>query len=181
VFRSLDPFDEPLQRSIRDRLILYPAVGYELPDAWLAAVVRAARALDEEEAYYGIVEAATAETVDEVWNLGLGAETAQWFEDSANDGTRNPIAESAIWSHSGTWGLLISHRQHIVLGGPSTFVEGLRSEIQGADEGVIDFVRETARYDDVSSDSSWMTRLLRHVYGETHAVRLLGRACTDDS
>lgn len=175
VFRSFDPFDEPFQASIEGRLILYPAVGYELPDAWLLALVRATRAIQEDRAYYGVVEAATAATLDEVWDLELSQETARWFEESAEDGTRNPIAESAFWSVTGRWGLLISHRQHIVVGGPESFVRVLRSEIHGADQGVIDFVRAVAG--DEHSDG-WLPSLLRHVYGHEQSERLLDRADT---
>ncbi|MCP9492037.1 MAG: hypothetical protein MSC31_19500 [Solirubrobacteraceae bacterium MAG38_C4-C5] len=179
MFRSFDAFDEPLHDSVEGRLILYPAAGYELPEPWFRAVASAAKALGETRAYYGVVEAATAQTLDEAWSLPLEDETPGWFERSANDGTRNPIAESALWSTFGTWGILLSHRQHVVVGGPRSFVHPLSREINAADDGVIRFVQDMAKGADVLAGDGWLRHLLRHVYGSEQSEYLLHRARRD--
>ena len=182
AFKSLDPFDEPLQEALADRLILYPAVGYELPDAWFEALTRAAATVGEPSAYHAAVEGETGFELEDVWELGLTPDTLRWFETSATDGSRTPIVENAIWSTSGSWGLLISHRQHVVLGGPPAFVEHVRRSIPEADEHAIRFAREMLRY---SENASWgrdgLLRLLTHVYGVARAQELMRMAATGPS
>jgi hypothetical protein len=61
-------------------------------------------------------------------------------------GSRNPIAEIALWSSRGTWGLLVSHEQHVVIGGSNEFVTQLLTHVHDADEQVASFIQDVGHY-----------------------------------
>ena len=174
VFASLDPFDEPFTPVAKDRLILYPAEGYELSVGAWSGLTTAARSIGEATAYFATVEGQRAGTLDTVWEVGLSSETTSWFSSSATDGTRNPVAESAIWSPAGTWGLLISHEQHVVVGGTEDFVRRLAVHFPDVYEQAASFVRDVTHFaGGIDRRPSWLARLLAHVYGEETATELL--------
>lgn len=174
VFDGLNPFDLPFKAAVPQRLILYPADGYELSESAWSALTTAARAVGESSVYYASVEGADLRTLREVWEVALSAEGLGWFEASASDGSRNPIVESALWSTRGNWGLLISHEHHVVVGGTFEFMAQFQARVPSADEQVKAFIGDIAHYaDDSEPVPPWLIRLLNHVYGEARADRLV--------
>lgn len=181
IFETLDPFDEPFKATVAERLILYPAQGYELRDSAWSALAAAALAVGETSAYYATVEGQAAREVEPVWEVALDENAQAWFESSASDGSRNPIAESALWSGRGTWGLLVSHEQHVVIGGSSEFVNQLLTQVPDADEQVATFIHDLGHYpSDIERRVPWQPRLLVHIYGRGKADELL-RASDDQA
>lgn len=181
VFDSLDPFDEPFTANAPQRLILYPAHGYELSDSAWSALTVAALALGDRTAYYATVEGQAARELQSVWEVALSDETAAWFESSASNGTRNPLAESALWSPSGGWGLLVSHEQHVIVGGTNEFATQLLAHVPDADEQAKSFIRDVAHYaSDIKGTVPWLRSLLIHVYGEARADGLLAASTAQE-
>lgn len=182
VFESLDPFDKPFKAGASQRAILYPAEGYELgAEAW-SALSAATRAVGESSAYYATVEGQEARELESVWAVRLSAQARTWFEASATDGTRNPIAESAIWSTQGTWGLLISHEQHVVVGGTDEFMARLVANVPDAAAQARTFIADVTHFaGGVDRRPPWLTALLTHIYGDARAHELLRAGADGDA
>ena len=84
------------------------------------------------------------------------------------------MLENAIYSTSGTWGLLFSHERHAVLGGPTQFVRAI-TEMLPNPVGQVEKFLATWKQHHVrfGSNLDWFPCLLEHVYGADAAQRFL--------
>jgi hypothetical protein len=116
VFAEVDPFGAPFTDGIVARALLFP-ISYELEHGQIAALADAAQALGDETIFLEVVELAEEEP-------------GRYWESSTDgrgpyDVVENPGLETALFSPAGTWGMLISHEDHAVVGGPAGFVQML--------------------------------------------------------
>lgn len=138
LFKSPDPFDEPFQPNTSIRKILYPT-EYELSEEQYAAIASAAIALGESTAFISETEG---------HKKGLGFEDwGHWridLRDYPYPAMRNlewcSLMESSIYSINATWGLIISHEQHAVIGGPLNFFEMLRTNLPDLENQIQEFL-----------------------------------------
>jgi hypothetical protein len=177
----VDVYGAPFQHHLPARTILYP-VGPELDDDELDAVARAAEAIADEGFYVSVVGFLEAERLDWHWYVPLSGLTAYDSLDVTYD--------SALYSPSGRWGMLVSLEEHAIVGGTPEFLERLLAEyperapgwlITGSDppplpveprEQVRSFLRERRDSTRSKLDLEALRPLLVHVYGG-HADDLL--------
>jgi len=165
LFRSADPFNQPVRNEVEARALLYP-VSYLLDEQEFGAVAAAARAEGDTTLVVSITEefggsdAANANH----WELSYW----EYSEYRALD--RVGVLENAIYSPAGHWGLLISHEQHAVAAGTRRFIEALLAENpewQGSCAAFVDDWRH--RSTTQRADVSWVPEVLRHIYGSADA------------
>jgi len=119
VFASNDPFSDPFQRTVQARVLLYPTYGYHLSEDQYEALTEACRELGETSFFVSIVEYAG----------DFFAEGKHWYCEipSYKEYLTIPLVlESAIYSGEGTFGMILSHEDHAILGGTSHFIEAMK-------------------------------------------------------
>ena len=172
VFQSYDPFDEPFRPCINKRLVLYP-ISYQLDELQYAALGGAARELGESAAFI---------TETEGHKKGIKfKDLDHWKVDFGDYPYRtlmklgwSHMMENAIYSTNGSWGLLISHEDHAVLGGDENFVNAVIANLPGIELQLRGFL-DAWKYnrDRLGSKIDWLQQLLIHVYGHEKAREFL--------
>ncbi len=120
IFISDDPFGWPFAERIKSGMLFYPTAGYHLSKSQYNAVVAAAKANGDEGFIVSVVEG-------EGEIIGRGE---SWWCKYPNyeDYLGLPLVlENAIYSKRGSWGIMISHEDHAIIGGSAGFVEMLRA------------------------------------------------------
>lgn len=172
VFCMADPFGRPFRDEVEARDLLYP-VGFRLDEEEFRALAEAAGKLGEGRAFLSEVEGYSGSkwATRNHWEIDLGVYP---YPQLASQGFID-VMENAIYSTAGTWGLLISHEQHALIGGPPLFVSSLRGQLDRDHQGdFLSFWRENLER--FQSDLFWLAPLLEHLYGSGEAARLLQRA-----
>lgn len=122
IFASLDPYGEPFTAAAKERAVLFP-ISYELEAHQLAVLRRAARSVGDETFF--------------VESLVAGDEGAHWevpVRDKRPYKRMDVVAETAIFSPSGRWGLLISDEDHAVIGGSHEFMAVVAARLRPTKE-----------------------------------------------
>ena len=166
VFQSTDPFGAPLTERMTWRGLLYP-VPYLLEPEQFDAVVAAARATGDDricisvtEEFDGLSGARAEHCLFDYWE---GAE----YQRLGAVG----VLENAIYSPRGQWGLMMSHEQHAVAGGPRIFMDELASRFPSFEASLEEFLQSWAEYrDQRNAEVSWLETLLTHLYGRESAA-----------
>jgi len=136
VFVDSDPFGTPFAAQAESRAILFP-VRF-LDEEQVSALSSAAATIGERNAFLqwtegpesGVVELPLEYTIYKTLIAGAGA------------------LENRLCSTQGTWGLLFSHEDHVVVGGTHAFVEALLDRFPPVQEAPVSY--------DVSPDmESW--------------------------
>lgn len=121
VFAAGNAFGFPFRNRFRWAMIFCQTEYYELTEPQFDAIMKAARAIDDGTLMFATEEGWEinfAPKGDKYWEL----ENAT-YEDHLNLGL---FKESAHWSTTGQWGLLISDEFHAVVGGTDDFMRALR-------------------------------------------------------
>lgn len=173
VFQTADPFDQPFQAMIKARDLMYP-VGFCLDTSEIRVIASAAAQIGEREAYISITEGyrRTEWVAHDHWRISLSED----FYPALLSGGFAPIMENAIYSVAGSWGILISHEQHAVVGGSREFVTEVNRHLPEPRERLTNFLAfwEENR-ERFKADLSWIRILLEHLYGSEQAAQLLIR------
>lgn len=121
VFDSANPFSIPFRESIPKSLIFYPTDGYYLTPAQFEALSQAA---SEPSIQYNI---SLVEYAGDFFERG-----SHWncVSPSYQDYRELPlILENALYSS--TWGALVSHEDHAIVGGSDDFIARIRVAYPG--------------------------------------------------
>ncbi|WPU55955.1 hypothetical protein SQW19_16785 [Stenotrophomonas acidaminiphila] len=117
VFSSTDPFGWPFAQDLNCGRVLFPTDGCMLSNAQFKALAQVAKVRGELQCYVAVVEGHAAIS---------GCEDEQIFLiDLVDYGSYEQLhltLENSIYSALGTWGVLISHDMHGVLGGDKIFI-----------------------------------------------------------
>lgn len=141
VFKSRNPFGEMFQDKISERLLLYPTCGTYLDEVQFRAVIESAKHVDDMGFYISEVEAEpdcfTLPDVNEIyhpahWECSLSSE----FQDYRD---LTLVLNNAIYSKKGTWGVLVSHEDHAVLGGNTIFVNEFKRNYPSWTDSLTEF------------------------------------------
>jgi hypothetical protein len=178
VFVSGDPYTEPFSPQITERLLLYPTDNYALTPEQFHALAKAAGSLGEDWAY--LLSTALwdqedwEDSVRELWILELNDLESYLFPP---ENSSIALAENAIYSPTGSWGILVSDMAYALTGGELDFVETFReltvddrNERQMIDEWLT-FWSGLRRHGHPCDN--WLPSLVRHLYGEEKAAALL--------
>ena len=117
ILAELDAFGAPFADGGAERALLFP-VPIELEPGQIAALRAAARAVGDETIFMEEIE--TSREEERFWEL------------SSDDGAPYVVADAwldtALFSPAGAWGMIVSHEDHAVLGGPPEFMRMVAAE-----------------------------------------------------
>ena len=154
VFRSTDPFGWPFTPSLQFGRVIFPTDGCQLFRAQFDGLAQVARLHGETHCYLAVVEG--HESIE-------GNENEQVFvvdfSDYESYSKLHLTLENALYSMRGTWGLLISHEMHGVLGGNETFISEL-DEVQMSTE--FEWISFLNQWRD-ERHNEWISELRSHV------------------
>jgi hypothetical protein len=169
VFAAAAPFGEPFAPVMEARAILFP-VHYQMGRALARAIRKGSTRLHESSFYFSVLERPQAEEQDRPYHWHIPFDQLREY-----DALGYPfVVENAIYSTSGTWGLIFSHEHHAIIGGPAAFVEGVT---KSGDKQAERFVKAWKENQDrFGSKLDWLPRLLVHVYGDERTGKLLAEA-----
>lgn len=170
VFRSADPFDEPIAPSVSHRAILYP-VSYDLEPHEFGAIALAAQTVGDNSFYFSVTERPMATEQDRPYHWLIPFEELSGYRSLGYPF----VLENAFYSPNGHWGVLISHEQHAVVAGSKQFLDTLFTHLPVSAELQIQEFLSTWKdnHTRLGSKIDWLPRLLRHVYGVEQAELLL--------
>lgn len=171
VFANADPFDQPLNVQVEGRALLFP-VRYELSAQMMGALASAAVDLGDDGFFLSVLERPAEAQQDRPYHWFIPFDTLDHYWSL----TYPFVLQSALFSPTGRWGLLISNEGHAVVGGPSRFVAELVGAMADSLDAQADaFLREwrdnRIRH---AADVSWVPWLLTNIYGERRAAALIG-------
>jgi hypothetical protein len=192
VFLNDDPFGIVLHPNITRRAILYPIWGD--PDKeLLEAIFNSAKKVGDTGCYLTNLNR-YPDVENEINHCYIPLSSFETFVNSQS--LVNIILESIIYSASGSWGLMISHEHHGVLGGDSEFMESMRQFLPDLDTQIhswLLYFKEEKEYKSFNNLSGltkeekeyrsfnnltgltldWLPTLLIHIYGDKYASTLL--------
>lgn len=171
VFQALDPFGTPFQDSVESRAILYP-IGYQLTAFELNALMVACQAVGDTVINVTITERPKEPDHKHLYHWQVRCEQ---MNDYYQIDRFLSVLESAIYSDTGVWGLLISHERHAVVGGTAKFMNTFLQALEvDSDEQVEEFVQNWQRNQlELTSDIRWLFPLLVHILGIDKAQKLI--------
>lgn len=173
----VDPWTSPFTPNIPCRMILYP-VPFELEDDQFVAISKAAEEIGDREMFI---------TATELEGPDIWAVTTSDMKAYTEAVSASPPVETAYVGSSGLWGLIVSHEDHAVVGGPRRFIEKLADDFAPSTSLTDATTPAAAQVDDflaavrgwrASSEGTpdWLPELLRHVYGDARSEELLRSA-----
>jgi len=151
VFTSLDPWQEnPFVPDVESWVLLPVPLTYVLSEAELSVVASAAYMLGDDGFFEVMVEGEYVRSRFEGWASQAGYDSgygnpARYFAWQELDAYRMrlerdpdfafPFLETAIVGATRPWGILVSHEDHALAGGPSAFVARLLDLLPPYDPG----------------------------------------------
>lgn len=120
IFASCDPFGIPFTDVISSYLVFYPTSGYHLDAVQYLAIIQAAKILGDEGFWVSEIE----------WqSIGFAQASHWWCAFPAySEYEQLPLVlENAVYSPRSSWGVMLSHEDHAIIGGSSQFIEHVKS------------------------------------------------------
>lgn len=172
VFTTGNPFESPFTSAIESRMILFP-VHYMMETSLARAITKASAQLNENSFYLSVLERPAAEEPDRPYHWHIAFAELEQYRSLGYPF----VLENAVYSERGTWGLMFSHERHAVLGGPSEFVQVVAQELPKLTDQVENFIATWKKNQKrLGSNVEWLPGLLRHVYGDEQAQKLMTKA-----
>jgi hypothetical protein len=123
VFKKSDPFGNPFQETLNEKMLIFPTNGYYLQENQFHALMKTI-----EQVGQGTFIASESEGDSFNLSQDFHSELApqHWVADNTiayKDYQSMPlVVENSLYSPKGEWGLQISHEDHAVLAGNSLFI-----------------------------------------------------------
>lgn len=134
TFKTVDPFGQSgkiYQESLTDKLILCPIYGYQLDESQYDALIKTCRRMGIDKICFSEVEGYDSINLTEselvgkylnhYYEIDLVAQAQNSFYNEYLK--MELILENAIYTENGSFGVLISHEEHAVLGATKEFVD----------------------------------------------------------
>lgn len=176
VFVNDYPFDNTFSFNITERLIVFPCGNYIEPTL-IEGLIAAASELGEQNCY--LTNLFLYEDTTNHYYLSL----PELYEEYVNLSCKilpeerldlDCWIEYVIYSEQGTWGLMVSHEHHGMLGGSSQFINKIREFVPDLDEQVNLFLKKLKSISySPGARLEWLPGLLTHVYGQQKAEILI--------
>lgn len=116
IFVSDDPFSNPFTNCIKERLVIYPTNGYYLTKDQYDAITKASIALEETGFFISITE----------YEEKFVQQNSNWWCEYPSYENYLKIViplENSLFSINSSWGVLISHEDHAIVGGTNKFIQ----------------------------------------------------------
>ncbi len=120
IFAPCDPFGIPFTDAIASYMVFYPTSGYHIDVTQYLAVTQAAKILGDKGFWVSETE----------WQSESFAEASHWwcaFPDYSEYEQLPLVLENAVYSPRSSWGLILSHEDHAIVGGSLRFIEYVKS------------------------------------------------------
>lgn len=165
VFKNTDAFGKMFQENINSKILLYPTEGFYLTRKQFNALINTSKILGEESFYLAIVEGGFEEnSMNESMIYNFSPREISLDTSYENYLENRIVLENALFSKNGTWGVIISHEDHAVLGGSNEFIETFKTFYPNYDENLTKFIQKyesnNKKYD---TDLSWISDFLQYV------------------
>lgn len=163
IFTSANPFEAAATSELSARVVLYPTNLYYLDEEQFRALMAAITILDEAKFYISFTELKDAPFTAG----GPKGEIANWecekltYEEYLSI---DLFMENAIYSASGTWGILLSHELHALFVSSDGFWNNFSKNYRNWKRDIQDFVKLWERWKvNRGVDISWLPTLLNHL------------------
>jgi hypothetical protein len=164
AFKDVDPFGEMFMDSIEERQIICPFDSYSLDKKQFNALILSIMAVEDKGFYITEIEPINCFTIVEPpyyqprsWYFELPISYEEYEQIDF-------YLETAIYSPTGRWGLMISHEDHAVIGGSNQFINTFNENYPNSKEGCNNFLEMwRANTEQFNSDISWMRKFLEHI------------------
>lgn len=162
-----NPFDEPFIKKEIQRLILFEF--FPSDSVIQKALVSGISSLGEESFFVSVHGHTTNSNADYPYHFEVGLAELKNYEQVIG-----PV-EHTIYSINGSWAVINSLEEHSLLTGPLPFIGQMEKFIPDLNQQVDRFLEyyNTHKGNENLSDTRWMNRLLKHVYGKSKANLLL--------
>jgi hypothetical protein len=164
AFKDVDPFGEMFMDSIEERQIICPFDSYALDKKQFNALILSIMAVGDKGFYITEIEPIDCFGVvvppfyqPRSWHFELPIT----YEEYEQIGF---YLETAVYSPTGRWGLMISHEDHAVIGGSKLFINTFNENYPNSKKGYDYFLEMwKANKEQFNSDISWMSKFLEHI------------------
>ncbi|MCH9608834.1 MAG: hypothetical protein S4CHLAM45_07460 [Chlamydiales bacterium] len=119
LFLSNNPFKDVFSSLVKDRLLLYPTHGYHLTEEQYHALVGTIQEMGETAFYISEIE----------YSGDFLSKGQHWLCALPNyqEYKQIPLVlENTVYSEIGTFGLIISHEDHGLIGGKKEFIDAFK-------------------------------------------------------
>lgn len=179
VFKSAYPYHAPFRPHLEERVILAPVLD-QFNREQLVALAAAAPKVGDSRFYFAVA-GTYPDSINAHWpHRELSDLLLIAFDDYDSYSATSEFTTNALWSPGGRWGVVVSHEWFAVVAGCTSFMHVLAEKYPSVprndDRPPVAFKDQVALLiEDVKSwkDQAWLSRLLTHVYGRTHANQLL--------
>ena len=113
IFLKHDPFGDPFRAAIQERMVLFPTYGFYLGMQQYDALIKTLKDLGEKYFFLSITEDGEIESSWKCYNPLYG----EYCE------IPHMSLELSIFSEFGSFGIMISHEDHAMIGGTKLFIE----------------------------------------------------------
>lgn len=167
VFSSNDPFSDCFKKEIKKINLLCPVDGYYLNFDQYISLIKTLEYIDKDDRIF--ISEIETKSIEDVfkssrgnneyelkhWELDLKTTYEEYLKIEIN-------LENAIYSSKGTWGIVISHEEHAVIGGSNEFINKFNIEYP-LFEGSMNSFQEKWEYNkkNYNSDMTWYNLFIK--------------------
>jgi hypothetical protein len=164
IFKNKDPFERMFNEHIGHKVLLCRTNGFYLTKKQFEALIKTVKKIGESSFFLSEIEGdCFLEESNQQsfqlkhWNMNI--------ETSYEDYKKNPLVlENAIYSSSGTWGVVVSHEDFAILGAKEDFISIFKKFYPEWSDGIQNFLKMCAYHKEVyKSDLSWVQEFLNHI------------------
>jgi len=163
IFKNSDPFGNPFQDSIKEKLLLHLR-GYYLNKRQYEALMKTIKTLGETSFYVSTIEGTNlsdnydTENPDFYHHWEFSTETPYEEYDRII-----LILDNALYSSSGKWGVMVSHEDHAVIGGTDEFMSLFKNFYPYWDYDLKKVLQMWDLYKKDTKPGTWKPDVLNHV------------------
>ncbi len=164
IFKKTDPFGRMFNDIIKQKIILCPTNGYYLNKEQFNALMKTSKALGEASFYLYETEGCFLDDLEEknIYSFGYGEVSNKIsYEEYKN---LKIVLENALYSTKGSWGVIISHEDHAVLGGVDGFVSLFKKNYPEWPQEINNFIELWKSNKELyGSNVTWIPDFLKYV------------------
>lgn len=172
IFKSNNPENQPFQSTIKEKCIISP-VDYELCPDLFNSIADSALTINERKGCITITEGLSNFNYREAHHWIVDMEEYP-YEILLKDEQWLAVAENAIYSLNGSWGIIISNDQFAIIGGSIEFMNNFRVKYRNLQNSIKEFFRYwKLEQKTFNVDVSWIPSLIHHVYGKEKSSKII--------
>ncbi|NMH68003.1 hypothetical protein HF072_04340 [Bacillus sp. RO3] len=163
IFQKSDPFGNPFQESLTEKVLIFPTNGYDLHENQFQALMNTIEQVgqgtfcvsESEGDSFNLSHDFHSDLAPQHWAAG----STMTYEDYQSIPL---VVENALYSLQGQWGLQVSHEDHAVLAGDLLFIDTFKKaypEWEEDQEKFLQFWKGVEK--EFSTDVGWVDEFLK--------------------